>query len=504
MNRNKNQSNNKSIATSILDSNMLFVMIPIVFVLLYPMVAEFFNGMSKTIVEMLLYVIIFLSVVFIIIKYPMDKSNMILTIFIIGTVLRISYTFYTSIYTRQHDVESVDSFGHLSYIMTIYQNHKLPDSNNWQFYQPPLHHIISALWLGYMNIWGIPTELALESLSVLTLIYSVLTMIVIYKILKLFKLSDKALTFAYMLIVLHPTFIILSGSVNNDMLGLFLQLLTILYILKWCISLQSTDIVLTAIFLAFSALTKISSLMLALPIGFIFLAKLLDKNRKIWTSTLWGQYTTFAFISIPIALSHSIYSMIRFNQPLGYVPMPGDETSPIFVGNHSFVDRFIKPFGNTFFHDIFPNVGENYNLPEYIIKNSLFNEYSFGGKEIIAIFLIFMNIILVIISLYAMIMVALSFRDGVKKNLQIPVISMYILWLTLMISHVTFNIKFPFACTMDFRYIVPTLLTGALFLGLFFDESKKHKPELSLYFNKLAPAYITIFSSLSVIFYIFG
>ena len=36
-----------------------------------------------------------------------------------------------------------------------------------------------------------------------------------------------------------------------------------------------------------------------------------------------------------------------------------------------------------------------------------------------------------------------------------------------MISYISFNINFPHACTMDFRYIVITVIVGAIYIGLF-------------------------------------
>ena len=38
-------------------------------------------------------------------------------------------------------------------------------------------------------------------------------------------------------------------------------------------------------------------------------------------------------------------------------------------------------------------------------------------------------------------------------------------WAILMVSYIGFNIKFPFGCTMDFRYIVTTALIGTVFMA---------------------------------------
>ncbi len=38
-------------------------------------------------------------------------------------------------------------------------------------------------------------------------------------------------------------------------------------------------------------------------------------------------------------------------------------------------------------------------------------------------------------------------------------------WLVQMVFFVVFNLKYPFSCTMDFRYIVPTALLGSIFIA---------------------------------------
>ncbi|CAG9701839.1 hypothetical protein CNEO_10310 [Clostridium neonatale] len=43
----------------------------------------------------------------------------------------------------QHDVNL--KCGHMEYIKYIVSNNSLPEVNTYQFYHPPLHHIIAAI-----------------------------------------------------------------------------------------------------------------------------------------------------------------------------------------------------------------------------------------------------------------------------------------------------------------------------------------------------------------------
>ena len=73
---------------------------------------------------------------------------------------------------------------------------------------------------------------------------------------------------------------------------------------------------------------------------------------------------------------------------------------------------------------------------------------------------------LIVLSLYAM--VRFVFFDRPKNKL--AVLSLGALFALLMLSFVFFNVSYPYGCTMDFRYIVPTVIAGAGFLGLLFDR----------------------------------
>lgn len=52
-----------------------------------------------------------------------------------------------------------------------------------------------------------------------------------------------------------------------------------------------------------------------------------------------------------------------------------------------------------------------------------------------------------------------------KRNLEWK-IALFLLFIFNILSYITMNLKLPYGCTMDFRYIVSTLFVGALFVGI--------------------------------------
>ena len=97
------------------------------------------------------------------------------SLLLLGTsfLLKFFYVCYTPITRRQHDVGKFgDTDNHAGYITYLLQHHQLPDFDprgHWQFYHPPLHHMISALWLWLSeHVFGISNAAAQESLQTLS------------------------------------------------------------------------------------------------------------------------------------------------------------------------------------------------------------------------------------------------------------------------------------------------------------------------------------------------
>lgn len=214
----------------------IIVIISIIAYLLAVFYLEPIIGESIKIVSGVLCIAIFmLGIVFY--KKEEDKNKfykkIIFLIIAVSVILRGMYITYTPVTERQHDVYTIEDEGHLGYIYTIYKTGNLPDTNSIQFYHPPLHHWISAQWLT-LNEWlNLDFEHNIEGIQVLTAIYSSLIVLVTYEIMKKIKMKEIYKLLIVALIAVHPTFIILSGVINNDILMILLTFIIILYLLKW-------------------------------------------------------------------------------------------------------------------------------------------------------------------------------------------------------------------------------------------------------------------------------
>lgn len=398
----------------------------------------------------------------------MNYKKIMIAIVCIGIVLRTAYILYTPIERRQHDME--ENAGHLAYIETIYETGNLPEHNRWQFYQQPLHHIISAIWLKVNIACGIDLQEAEEGIQFLTAIYSSLIMIITYCILRELKIEDKFKILIMAVISAHPTFILLSGSINNDILMIMFTFFSLLYLIKWNKNPDIKNTIILAFGVALGALSKISSTIIAVPIIYVFINRFIkDYSEKSDNKKIIKDYATkfiiFGIIALGIGLLFSARNMVKFGQSIFYVPDPG---MSVYCGYRKWTDR-LNIFSSEWLA-MYCHPYRDCNIFAYVVKSSLFGEFNADnlGKMSLEKALIICNIILIIYSLIALIKI-IAKKEDKDENIKMFII----FWITQIAMFTFGNVTKPYGCTMDFRYIVPTILTGMIFICTALKNSKQ-------------------------------
>ncbi len=390
-------------------------------------------------------------------RRKLSLDNIIFLLLVCGFVLRLGYAIKYHYAVNQHDVENLDSNGHLAYIFSIY-NGGLPDHNDWQFSHPPLHHLLAALSMHVSDAFGFTVGRAFENVQLLSVLYSSLTMLAGCEIFKLLHLKDKYLVLCVALMCFHPIFFILAGSINNDTLTIMLSTFAVLFLLKWWKRPSVKYSLLCGLCCGAAMMTKVSAALIVLVTAISVLIRFFfDKKFKFGHLIL--QVVSFLIVVIPLGFWHPVRNYILFQQPFGYVaPIP--VTSSLYTGDISVIKRLILPFSLDKI-GVYTDVWEEYNLWHYLLRNSLFGEYNFGNDGV-AIFLVLANLILIIISLVGM--AILIFK---RETVNTSIIPLFILFIVELAFFVYFNFTYPFGCSMDFRYIVPILLSGFAFIGKF-------------------------------------
>ncbi len=410
-----------------------------------------------------------------------------------GFLLRLCYVLYTTAATRQHDVWHFGSGDflffqsqrHAEYIEYIAANLKLPHVDPTtvglsQLYHPPLHHLLAGLWLRLNTALGMEYTVAVENIQLLTLFYSSSVMVITYRILRLLKCKGFALFIPLSLVVFHPTFILMAGSVNNDLLSIALAIYALYATLRWAKNPTVKTIIPIALGIGGAMMAKLSGGMVAPAVALVFLWKWWEAigQKDGSGKKMFWQFVIFGMICVPLGLWWQVKNMVAFGVPLTYVPALS-ENSGQFVGDYSPMQRLWE-LPQTSLKNIFvvwQNQGVHADYNEYnmllaLLKSSVFGEFTLfdsaspmgvqqAGVTVSKI-LFYANTALIGCSLCSG-----AFLFTKKEHRHAPAFWLFlVVWGVLLISYIRFCFGYPQTCTQNFRYAVPTLISGCVWLGL--------------------------------------
>lgn len=421
----------------------------------------------------ILFIVVVLGVS--VFKHRLHAKTVLAAIIAAGIILRVGYMLYTPFYIRGHDIGTLSGNGHYAYMYTIFKTGALPATNSGQFYHPPLNYVLCAL---VAKVYSLMThssniDTIFESVRLVPAFASCALLFVSFRLLAETGLNSTAKLVALALISFHPAFIILSASINNDMLMIFFFVISLLYTVRWYKRPSFKNAALAALSGGLSMMSKFSGGLIAVFAAAVFIAVFMHRFRQKGLARIAGQAGIYLAIFLPLGLWYSVRNLILFHQPIGYVLKVGGGSMEI--GGRSLAARiFSIPFGKIF-APIYCNPFGDYNIPLYILKCSLFGEFSYtSGHSVAAIALIVLNVMLIAVSLAAMVCILIR---GKKIN---PILrfGFPFLWFMTISSYIYFNIKYPVTCTMDFRYIVPTVIIGAVLTGTAVSLMKSHNSAL--------------------------
>lgn len=402
----------------------------------------------------------------------LTSERVLILLFILGFLLKLTYVLYTVYSSRQHDVFLFTSdSGHAAYITYLYQNMDLPDvdvRDVWQFYHPPFHHILSAIWLRLLTAFGIKYAQAFECIQMLTLFYSTCCMILAVKIFKALQLKGAGLIVAFAIVAFHPTFIIFSGSINNDILSVTFILGAILNTITWYQKPTAKNILKIALCVGLGMMTKLSVWMVAPAIALIFAVVFFTQLHK-WKRYI-GQFAAFLGVCAPLALWWPIRNFILWDVPFTYIPMLS-KNSEQYIGDHSVWERLFD-FNWSQFEWVYTQFGfyegtyYEYNPTIALFKTSLFderiNDVLYPALTAIGPILFWSCVALAVVGIIAA--VYFFIKERLQNDISIKLF-IFLLSAVFLLSYYHFCIIYPHTCTQNIRYTMPIIIIGAFFIG---------------------------------------
>lgn len=400
-------------------------------------------------------------------------EELVLLILFGAFAVRLFYAVMVQAHIYQNDVGILypGNEGHLGYVYSFYSTWRMPKENPmeyYQYYQAPLFHIISAVFVKLFDVIGVVMEEINELLQIVSVMYGTLTLFFLNKIGRKLKVPVWSRAVVMGIAGFLPWGIIQGAALNNDGLMVLFDVMALYFTLVWYEKSEYSTILIMAVCIGCSMMTKISGALAAPAMAVLMLHKAW-KERKQWRVYL-KQFLCFGAIAFPLGLWYPLRQFILYRMPPGFVPrIP--ETDIQFIGMYSKYQRFFD-FSNAFESlSLRWNNTEavDFNIPISLVKFAAFGEGNYYNINrvltITGMILFWMT--LVILALLAVVFLLWLF---VGKQQAVQKVFISVLFAVSLYSYVKFNLAYPFVCTMHIRYIMLAVYFGFLILGLFLGE----------------------------------
>ena len=415
----------------------------------------------------------------------LTEAEVVVGIFLAAFLIRGMLVLIVPYNQAQHDTHFFGEWngdaigsGHFGYIQYLMKFKKLPDFDPrqvWSFYNPPLHHILCAVWMKFNAMFGMGYDACAENLQLLNLFYSSMTSYTGYRILKEFSLKGSALFLTFGLLAFHPIFAVLNLSLNNDALAVLFSAIAILYTVRWHKEQKMRYILCIALSIGLGMMTKLSVGLLSPAIGFVFLMVTIRKRDNL--KNLIGQFVGFGILCFPLGLFWPVRCKVLFDIPFNYVQPLGEGDMWQYIGNYNLWQRLGIPslapiLKNPWY---IGDPAEQHNTWLEMFRTSILDEWTFQlplkpymiVATVLVLFSIFLGIGICVLFIWTLI--HKGTMDKAMKGF------CGIGYWGLVGFFVKFTFDYPFICSMNFRYIVPTFLFSVLGLGIWLQDEHTSK-----------------------------
>ena len=396
-------------------------------------------------------------------------------ILILGVSLRILFFAILPYTAFAHDVE-----GHIQYISYIVEHKSIPASDAcWTCYHPPVYYTFSAIPFALGDFFNISSTTFVQLFS---LCLSILFLVLGFKIFQLF-LTQKKLFFATILLCFWPLLLFVAPRIGNDQLFYVFHSICLFGVLNYISKKSTRSLVIAAFACIFSYFTKSSGFVtlaiftLGFILGYFPRESLRPKKAEVISLVIFG-FLVLSILSLKIfGESALIGNASGLHSKL---IVPNHFWNYVYFDLKTFITKpFTSPWEDSLGRIFFWN---------YTLKTSLFGEFkileSALGKNLAS--LLSCNLLLMLV----------AFVYGLWKSklsrIDFILLSQMVLFLfALMYLRMTL----PYACSNDFRYILPLLLSFIPFVvrGSFSETA-------SLKWKILHGTNLLVFTIISVLF----
>ncbi|WP_405339335.1 hypothetical protein [Fibrobacter sp.] len=374
-------------------------------------------------------------------------NRFLLLCILIGVFLRFAM-FYAMPYTQF----TMDVEGHLSYIQYIVDNHSIPDAKDcWTCYHPPVYYTSAVPSFLLSGLIGYASSSGVQAFSLALSIFLLLCGLII---LKKF-VSGIPLQIAAILWTVWPTLLLVAPRIGNDQLFYALHVACLLAGFNYIKNGKGLHLIVATTSAALAVWTKSTGYVtigLVILFAFIGFVKTNQLHRPYKTELVGWVLLSLVFIGIVAGhLSHDGNFVANASSLNSSLRVGNEAKNYLYFDLKSFLT---EPYTNGWADGF----GREYFL-NYALKSSLFGEWKLVNTST-------GNTLALLMSLSLLGLIIFAIRGWWKTRLDIYHWILFIQGVAFLAALAYCRYKYPYACSNDFRYIMPALLSFLPYVGL--------------------------------------
>jgi hypothetical protein len=362
---------------------------------------------------------------------------------------------YLSATPWNHHVHDVTGGGgHLAYIAYVAEHWALPPpGSGWTFYHPPLYYLAGAAVWRWSQWLGLPGA---ESLQLLALLFWLVFLAAAAGTLRLaLPRASGGLLLATAALALWPGGYMHGVAIGNDAPLYAAAGVATWFMLRWWRRGRRGDLLGMAVSIALALLVKSNAVVLvAAALALLGLRLLHRRTLRLWLEAALAAAIMAAGAALTFGvryyqyLHHEVSNWLIANAP----QLSQNLRVPVTL--RAFLPLDVPVFLTVPWLDSSSDATGRANFWNYLLRSSLSGEFQFDGTVLRWVSFLWGALLLWL--LWLLLLPRHSLRWS-RRSLwrEAPWLLLGLLWLA---SLIVLRIKTPFACSNDFRYILPVLL----------------------------------------------
>jgi len=382
-----------------------------------------------------------------------------------GLIVLCCYWAATPWSMRSHDL---GGGGHLEYIIYVANHHALPNPmEGWTFYHPPVYYVLGAVIWTWAKSLSLPAPECIQALSLALWLVFLAASAGALRLTLRNRLS--ALFFATAIVTFWPSGIIHGLRIGNDAALYATVGVATWFMVRWWQARRRRHLWGFAAATALALLCKSNAMVLlgagGLLLAFGFISTLIHRKRQKWRNalidlTIFSGVTGLGFaLSFAVRLYYFMHGDIK-NWFISNVDSLGGNLR-VPVDAKSFLPLDIPTFLTQPWLETGNDATGRWNFWNYLMRSSLSGEFSFPSAwhRTLAILWGIVLLALCLLALHRLANVLARQRSFALYYRQLPWLLLTLLWIA---SLAALRVKAPFACSNDFRYVLPVIVPAAL------------------------------------------